>query len=349
MSDHLLADDVLVTVILPVRNEANFIARNLEAIFNQDYPQERLEVIVADGMSTDGTREIIKSLQEQHSNLQLIENPGKIVATGMNAALSRARGRIIVRVDGHTIIDRNYIRECVNTIRRSGADNVGGRMDAVGEGRFGQAVAKATSSRFGVGGARFHYSAREEWVDTVYLGAWPRDVFVRIGLFDEELVRNQDDEFNYRLLSSGGKILLNPKIKSVYYNRNTMRKLWRQYFQYGFWKVRVMQKHSSQMRPRQFAPPMLVIALVLSLLTAPFLAAGKWAFILVAGPYLIAIMAASLIAALKGKRRLFLLLPATFAILHLAYGFGFCFGLIVFWNRWGNRSSSSTAEMRSVG
>ncbi len=349
MSDHLLAEAVLVTVILPVRNEANFIARNLEAIFDEDYPQECLEVIVADGMSTDGTREIIKSLQEQHSNLQLIENPGKIVATGMNAALACARGEIIVRVDGHTIISRNYIRECVNTIGRSGADNVGGRMEAVGEGRFGQAVAQATSSPFGVGGARFHYSVREEWVDTVYMGAWPRDVFARIGLFDEELVRNQDDEFNYRLLSNGGRILLNPQIKSLYYNRNTVRTLWRQYFQYGYWKVRVMQKHSRQMRPRQFAPPTFVIALLLSLLTAPFFTAGKWMFILVASSYLIASMGASLITAARGGWRLFPLLPVTFAILHLAYGFGFCAGLVMFWNRWGDRSKGTRAEVQSLG
>jgi succinoglycan biosynthesis protein ExoA len=349
MSDHTSEDNVLVSVIVPVRNEAAFIARNLEAMFNQDYPQDCLEVIVADGMSTDGTQEIIKSLQGQHSNLQLIENPGKIVATGMNAALSIALGGIIVRVDGHTIISPNYVRECVNTIRRSGADNVGGRMDAVGEGRFGQAVAQATSSPFGVGGARFHYSKREEWVDTVYMGAWPRDVFARIGLFDEELVRNQDDEFNFRLLSHGGRILLNPQIKSLYYNRNTVRTLWRQYFQYGYWKVRVMQKHSRQMRPRQFAPPTFVIALLLSLLTAPFLTAGKWMFILVASAYLIANTAASVITAAKGEWRSFPLLPATFATLHLAYGFGFCTGLVVFLNRWGSRSNGSRTEVQSLG
>src|SRR5258708_6269087 len=138
MSNQSSADNVLVSVILPVRNEAAFIASNLEAVLNQDYPHDRMEVIVADGISTDGTWEIIKSFQCKYSNLRLIENPGKIVATGLNAALCRARGEIIVRVDGHTIISRDYIRECVNTLRRSGADNVGGRMDAIGEGRFGQ-------------------------------------------------------------------------------------------------------------------------------------------------------------------------------------------------------------------
>src|SRR3954465_12513533 len=135
-------------------------------------------------------------------------------------------------------------------------------MDPVTEGLFGQAVALATSSPFGVGGSRFHYAQSEEWVDSVYMGAWPRSAFERNGFFDEELVRNQDDEFNYRLRSNGGRILLNPRIKSHYYNRSTARSLWRQYFQYGLWKVRVMQKHPRQMSVRHFAPAALVAGLI---------------------------------------------------------------------------------------
>ena len=127
-------------------------------------------------------------------------------------------------------------------------------MDPVSESAFGRAVSLATSSPFGVGGARFHYSAREEWVDTVYMGAWRREVFERVGRFDEEMVRNQDDELSYRIRERGGRILLDPSIRSRYYPRTTPRTLWRQYFQYGYWKVRVMQKHPLQMQPRQFGP-----------------------------------------------------------------------------------------------
>src|SRR5262249_447686 len=160
--------------------------------------------------SDDGTRDAAEAMRARHPGLTVIDNPGRIVAAGLNAAIRRARGDVIVRVDGHTEIAPDYVRQCVEALERTRADNAGGRMKAVGEGVLGKAVALATSSPFGVGGARFHYSEREEWVDTVYLGAWRREVFERIGLFDEELVRDQDDEFNYRLRAAGGRVLLTP-------------------------------------------------------------------------------------------------------------------------------------------
>jgi cellulose synthase/poly-beta-1,6-N-acetylglucosamine synthase-like glycosyltransferase len=339
-----------VTLIMPIRNEAAFIARSLGAVLAQDYPHDRMEVLIADGMSTDETRDVIANLTAAYPAIRVtvLDNPGKIVPTGMNAALARAQGDIIVRVDGHTIVAPDYVRECIAALARSGASNVGGRMDPVSEGSFGEATSLATSSRFGVGGARFHYSDREESVDTVYMGAWPRNVFHRVGLFDEELVRNQDDELNYRLRSRGGKILLSPRIKSRYYNRSTNHDLWRQYLQYGYWKVRVMQKHPPQMRPRQFVPPLFVSTLVISSLAAPFFAIGKWMFLSVAGSYLIANLAASITIAGKKSWRLLPLLPVTFVILHVAYGFGFLIGMVKFWNRWGDRKHQSSYSMMPV-
>lgn len=327
-----------VSILMPIRNEAGFIRRSLGAALAQDYPQECLEVIVADGMSTDATREIIEAMQRQYPNLRLIDNPGMIVPTGLNRAIKEARGDIIVRIDGHTIVEPDYVSECVATLQRTGADNVGGRMDPVSEGVFGQAVALATSSPFGVGGSRFHYAQNEEWVDSVYMGAWPITVFERNGLFDEELVRNQDDEFNYRLRSQGGKVLLNPRIKSHYYNRSTARSLWRQYFQYGLWKVRVMQKHPRQMSARHFAPSVLAAALIFSAMLAPFSDAGRVLFALVAGAYILANLVASVLVALKAQNKnvsqAIPQLPAIFAILHLSYGLGFLAGLVKFRNRW---------------
>jgi hypothetical protein len=170
------------------------------------------------------------------------------------------------------------------------------------------------------------------------MGAWPRQVFQRIGFFDEEQVRNQDDEFNYRLLSNGGKILLSPQIKSYYYNRSALRSLWRQYFQYGCWKVRVMQKHPRQMQPRQFMPSLFVAVLLLSLLMAGFSVMGKWLFCLVTASYTVANLAASALSARRVNWRLFLLLPVAFATLHAAYGLGFLVGLVRFWSRWGERN-----------
>jgi len=265
-----------ISLLLPIRNESAYIERCLRAVLAQDYPPDRMEILVVDGMSTDGTREIVRKMiaqsllssTDRQPPVVLLDNLAGIVPTALNIGLRQAKGEIIIRVDGHTVIAPDYVHRCVEALEQSGADNVGGRMHARGENAWGVAVAAATSSPFGVGGARFHYSDEEEWVDTVYMGAWPRPVFWGIGLFDEELVRDQDDEFNYRLREYGGRILLSPKIKSVYLVRGTPQALWRQYYQYGFWKVRVLQKHPLQMRPRQFVPPLFV----LSLLASAFLA-----------------------------------------------------------------------------
>ncbi|PKO09642.1 MAG: glycosyltransferase family 2 protein [Chloroflexi bacterium HGW-Chloroflexi-2] len=327
-----------ISVIIPIRNEATFLNRCLDSVFDQiNIDNFVIEVIIADGLSTDSTCGIIREYQNNHPNLLLIENPGKIVPTGFNKALMIAKGNIIIRIDGHTVIAPDYVANCVKLLQESEAYNVGGRMNAMGTSRFGKAVAIATSTPFGVGGSRFHYSEKEEWVDSVYMGAWEREVFEKIGLFDEELVRNQDDEFNYRLRKSGGKILLSPAIKSKYTVRSSPKALWKQYYQYGFWKVRVLQKHPGQMSERQFIPPAFVASLFLSLILAMFFPIFWVFFSLIAGMYLIANLLASMVsAAKKGWQHLFLL-PGVFAILHISYGLGFLVGLVKFANRWGDK------------
>ena len=171
------------------------------------------------------------------------------------------------------------------------------------------------------------------------MGLCWKKTFQRLGGFDPELVRDQDDELSYRLLEQGGRIVCNPAIRSHYHNRATFRTLWRQYFQYGYWKVRVMQKHPRQMSVRHFVPPAFVAAVLTSLLLAPLSAVGIWLFGLVAGSYLLGNLAASLLALSKGKWRLLPLLPPTFAIIHLSWGLGFLVGLVRFWNCWGNRAN----------
>lgn len=326
-----------VSILLPVRNEESSIEACLQAIFCQDYPQENVEVIVADGESTDKTCAILQRIQDFQPNLDLVNNPGRIVPTGLNVALVRASGDYIIRVDGHTQIAPDYVSQCVFALRQSGADNVGGRMNAECAAQFGQAVAQATSSPFGVGGARFHYSNGEEWVDTVYLGAWPRSVFERIGLFDEEMVRDQDDEFNYRLREAGGKILLSPKIRSLYTPRSTPLGLWKQYFQYGFWKVRVLQKHPLQMRPRQFIPPLFVLCLFLLALLSIAFPIAFFLLCFVSSAYILANFTASFLTAAKTGWRNVYLLPFVYTILHVSYGAGFLSGLVRFWNRWSDK------------
>ena len=334
-----------VTVIMPIRNEGGFIDRSLGAVIDQDFPHHRLQILVADGRSTDDTRARVQDLARRHADLviEIVDNPGGIVPTGMNAALSKATGDVIVRVDGHTIVERDYLRRCLAALERTGAECVGGRMDAVADAALGRAVALATSSPFGVGGARFHYSPWEEEVDTVYMGAWPRDLFQRMGGFDEEMVRNQDDELSYRIRERGGRIMLDPSIKSRYYPRTTLRTLWRQYFQYGYWKVRVMQKHPLQMKLRHFAPGALVATLALTALAAPFSDTARGAFLVVASVYVAANLLASAWTARRADTGSAPWLPIVFAALHLSYGAGFLGGLVKFAGHFRGRPAEVTS------
>ena len=326
-----------VSLILPIRNEATHIRGCLQSIAQQDFPHEQMEIIIADGLSTDDTKEVVEAFKPSDIPLIWLDNHGKIVPTGLNLAIRQARGEIIIRVDGHTILAPDYVRECVCALQRSKAENVGGRMKPVGKNTFGKAVAMATSSPFGIGGGRFHYSTQEEWVDTVYLGAWPKEVFQKVGLFDEELVRDQDDEFNYRLREAGGKILLSPMINSWYSVRSHPKDLWSQYYQYGLWKVRVFQKHPRQMRWSQFIPPVFVLALLISLLLAFIFSWGWKVLLTLAGVYLVAAFVATLLAGMQKGWQGAWLLPFSFSILHLSYGSGFLWGLIKFRKRLGDK------------
>ncbi|MBI1760306.1 MAG: glycosyltransferase family 2 protein [Acidobacteria bacterium] len=342
MSDHSLSDNnalPFVSVVMPVRNEAGFIARSLGCVLAQDYPRECLEIIVADGRSTDATRELIQQWQAEHSNLHLVDNPGQIAPTGLNAAIAHARGEIIVRVDGHCEIAPDYVRNCVRHLREENVEGVGGPLETIGTTLMAAAIAAAMSSPFGVGGSAFRtIKDRTLLTDTVAFPAYTRAALQRAGRFDEEMVRNQDDEYNYRLRKLGGRILLAADVRARYYSRSSLQSLFKQYFQYGYWKVRVLQKHPRQMSARQFIPPLFVASLVVALLLA---ALTSWGWLLAAalvGSYALANLAAAVLtAAQSGWRHLFLL-PPVFLALHLSYGAGFLTGLIKFARYW--RASS---------
>ncbi len=316
-----------VSLLIAMHNEAEYIERCLASVFAQDYPSDKLEILVLDGQSTDGSWGIVERLFEGRSNSFLLDNPGITQSAGWNLGIARSTGDIIGIVSAHSELAPDYVTKAVETLQRTGADLIGGPMRAVGVGNVAKAVSLATSTPFGVGGARFHYTQREEEVDTVYMGLCRRELYTCIGGFDEEMVRNQDDELSYRLLKYGGRIVCNPEIRSQYYNRSTFRSLCRQYFQYGFWKVRVLQRHPRQIRSRQFVPPAFVAALGCSALLAPFLDVGVILLALVGGAYIIVNILTSLWV---GRRNPILLplLPVTFATLHLSYGSGFLWGLL---------------------
>ncbi|MEO8042323.1 MAG: glycosyltransferase family 2 protein, partial [Acidobacteriota bacterium] len=243
-----------VSVIMPVYNEQAFIERSLRAILAQSYPKELMEIVIADGMSIDDTRSLIQSISAgSEIPVKVVDNPKQIAPTGLNCALKVARGDVVIRVDGHCEIDREYVANCVTILQAGTADGVGGPIETLGETPVARVVALAMSSPFGVGGSAFRtVKDREMYTDTVAFPGYTRRIIEKVGPFNEELVRNQDDEYNFRIRKSGGRILLSPTIRSRYYSRGTFRSLWRQYFQYGFWKVRVMQLHAGQMSLRQF-------------------------------------------------------------------------------------------------
>lgn len=329
-----------VTIVMPVRNEAGYIERCLKAVVEQDYPAERMEIIIADGMSTDTTREIVASFQSRFPNIRLIDNPGKIAPTGLNRATNLAKGDIIARVDGHCEIAPDYISRAVEHLQTDDVDGIGGPIETIGENATAKVIATAMSSAFGVGGSAFRtVKDKTMLADTIAFPVYKRTIIERAGGYDEELVRNQDDEYNYRLRKLGAKLLLAADVRSRYYSRGTMRKLFKQYFQYGFWKVRVLQKHPRQMSLRQFIPPAFVASLLGSIGLGFFSALGWWIFAGIIGCYLTVNLLASariLLGSVPFQFQFFLL-PAVFASLHLSYGLGFIIGFVKFAPRWRTR------------
>jgi len=328
---------MLISIVAPCRNEVRRIEAFLESVLAQETAGFDWELIVADGMSDDGTRDVLRSYSQRDSRIQVVDNPGRIVSTGLNAAIGVARGYVIARMDIHTIYASNYLRECVAVLEATGADNVGGAWWAVGDKGLSHAIAVAFQSRFCSGGARSHQVDYEGWADSVYLGCWKRTVFDRVGFFDPRLVRNQDDEFNLRLMKAGGRIWQSPRIVSWYSPRGSLSALFKQYAQYGLWKVMVIRKHGLPAAWRHVVPGLFVLSLgtlllfsLVSVFTGmPSLSRLGW--ILLTAEMLI-YLGACLGASLKAGRhhgwRLVPYLPVVFATYHFAYGVGFVMGLL---------------------
>lgn len=320
----------LVSVVLPCRNETGHIEACIQSILAQDQPEGGMEIIAADGMSTDGTRQYLDEMAGRHPQLRVIYNPGRIVSTGLNAAIRVARGEFIVRMDAHSTYAPDYIRQCLAVMKETGADNVGGPMQTWAHTYKEQAIRAVTHCPWVLGGARSHQPSYEGLVDTVIYGCWNRAVFDRVGFFDEELVRNQDDEHNLRLTRSGGKIYQSPRIRSWYRVRSSLTTLFRQYMQYGYWKVLVIRKHQRPASFRHVVPGVFVGSICFLIALGLF---WRPALLAAAGLILVHAMAAitlSLAIAARTKLTLFPLLPGVIWCFHFGYGYGFLRGILDF-------------------
>jgi succinoglycan biosynthesis protein ExoA len=323
-------DRPFVSIVVPCRNEKEHIETVLKSILSQDPPPGRFEVIVADGMSNDGTREIVLRQALADSRIRMIDNPASFVSSGLNAAIREAQGAIIIRMDAHTSYATDYVRRCVEVLKETGADNVGGPWVACGKGKIGQAIAAAFQSPFSCGGARGHDAKYSGPVDTVYLGCWRREIFDRIGLFDADLVRNQDDELNLRIVRSGGKIWQSTKIRSCYRPRESLGYLFAQYLQYGYWKACILRKHHLPASFRHVVPAGFLLALALLPVVSIFWSTALWLWVDLLAVYVTVTILLSVFTASTSGWKLFPLLPPIFWIFHIAYGWGFLRGFADF-------------------
>ena len=320
----------LVSVIVPCRNESGYIEACLESILRQHPPEGGLEIIVADGVSTDGTREYVQQFCAAHPQVRFLNNPGRIVSTGLNAALREAKGEVIIRMDAHTVYAPDYIQRCLTVLQETGADNVGGPMRTTAVTFKERAIRAVFHSPFAVGGARSHDPDYEGYVDTVIYGCWKKSVFDRVGYFDEELVRNQDDEHNLRIVRSGGKVYQSPRIQSWYHVRDSFLALLRQYMQYGYWKVLVIRSHRRPASIRHVIPAAFVASLALLMVIGWFWHPALRTAGCLGTAYLIGVLLASLITAARTEWKLLPFLPLAFGCFHLGYGYGFLRGVLDF-------------------
>lgn len=320
-----------VSVIMPIRNEADFIERSLGSVLRSDYPVDKLEVLVADGCSDDGTQDVVDRMSKSDNRVHLLNNTGKIVSTGLNLALKEMRGDIFIRVDGHCEIPNHFIKKSVETLlEKTDAWVAGGYWKTVSTGYIGKVISAATETPFGVGNARHRLGNFDGWVDTLPYGAHHRWLLRRIGYFDEQLVRNQDDEFNMRIRLAGGKIWMSSEIWSTYFSRSSLKKLWRQYFQYGFWRIRTLQKHKIPATVRQVVPLAFVASLLIMAVLSFIFPPVVWGL---AG-FLVMYFAGVCLGTFAVVKRVgwtgIFAAPLVFMILHFGYGLGSLWGFVRF-------------------
>jgi glycosyltransferase involved in cell wall biosynthesis len=315
-----------VSVIMPVLDEERHLASAVTHVLEQDYPGE-LELVIALGPSSDRTGEIARRLADGDARVRLVDNPAFRTPNGLNAAIKAARHDIIVRVDGHGLLSDGYVRRAVEVLQQTGAANVGGVMRAEGQTDFERAVARAMTSRFGIGSAAFHVGGHAGPADTVYLGTFRRDVLDRLGGYDEHFVRAQDWELNYRIRKAGETIWFTPDLMVTYRPRPNLRALAAQFFRSGQWRREVVRHYPDTASMRYLAPPVVVVAAGLGTASgvAALLGAPGWLQLgwLLPGGYGVGVLAAAAVEGNGLPARARAWLPAVIATMHWSWGAGF--------------------------
>lgn len=322
-------DKPFVSVIIPCRNEEKYISKCLDSIIANDYPKDRIEIFVIDGMSTDGTNSVVENYVKKYNFIKLLKNPKKTASSAMNIGIKNSRGDIIIRMDAHNIYKEDYISKCVNYLDQLKADNVGGIWITLpGENSsIAKAISLVLSHPFGIGNSYFRRGVKEiREVDTVPFGCYKREVFERIGFFNENLIRNQDIEFNLRLKRAGGKIFLCPDIVSYYYARSNLRSLFKQNFMNGFWVVYSLKYANLPFSYRHLVPAVFLLSLLLSLLLIPIYKNAIYFLVGIWGIYAVLDIISSFSLSLKHGLKYFPYLIITFPTLHFSYGFGSLWG-----------------------
>jgi glycosyltransferase involved in cell wall biosynthesis len=325
----------LVSIIIPCRNEEKYIGKVLDNVIAQDYPKDFQEVFVVDGESEDKTRDIIQDYTAKYKNINYLSNPERVVPFALNKAIKMARGSIILRMDAHAVYPKNYVSELVKGIYDYNCENTGGAWitEPANKSLQAMAIAESTSHPFGIGNAYYRLSIKKpKKVDTVPFGCYKREVFDQIGLFDEDLVRNQDDEFNARLIKNGGSIFLLPHIKIKYYCRGTFGKIANMFYQYGLYKPLVNLKIGVPATLRQFAPPLFTLIIILSAIAGFYYPPFFRAFATVFGIYLMSSILVSISIVTRRSKPFILLfyLFLAFPIIHFSYGLGYLAGILRF-------------------
>lgn len=314
-----------VSVVIPVYNEEKYISDCIESLLKQSYPKTNTEIIFVDGNSQDKTSEIIKKYSQSYPFIKLLKNPGKIVPISMNIGIREAKGEYIIRLDAHAEYPNDYIEKCVHYLDTTDADNVGGCAITKGKGFVGEAIAAMLSSKFGVGNSKFRTEQTSAFVDTVPFGAFRKEVFEKIGLYDERLVRNQDNELNYRIRKNGGKIFLAKDIIFSYYCRDTVKGILKMARQNGAWNIITSKLCPGTMGLRHFIPFLFVMSIAFLSILACFFDLFLWMLV----AELVLYLAVDIYFTLKLKKcfRKSLMIFALFPLFHVSYGIGSIIGI----------------------